>query len=59
MNIDTWRSTSAEQADGAEQSCLCIVHFQREQLAGKGKHQVCEGSKPCVVHLSAVQGQSV
>lgn len=53
------RSTSTQQADGAEQSCLCIVHLEGKQLVGEGEHQVRQRSKPSVVHLGAVQGQTV
>lgn len=55
----TRRSTSAEQADGAEQPCLRVVHLQRQQLVGEGEHQVRERPEAGVVHLCAVEGQSV
>lgn len=58
-NKKNGRSTSTQQADGAEQSCLCIVHLEGKQLVGEGEHQVRQRSKPSVVHLGAVQGQTV
>lgn len=52
-------STSTQQADGAEQARLCIVHLQREQLVSEGEHQVSERTKAGVVHLGPVQRQTV
>ena len=53
------RSTSTQQADGAEQPRLGVVHLQRQQLVGEGEHQVGERPEAGVVHLCAVQGQPV
>lgn len=51
--------TSTDEADGAEQARLRVVHLQRQQLPGKRKHQVCERAEARVVHLGPVQGQAV
>lgn len=52
-------STSTDQADGAEEACFCVVHFQGQKLASKSKHQVCERSEASVVHLRPIQSQTI
>lgn len=51
--------TSTYEADGAEESCFSIIHLKWQQLVGKCKDQVCKGSKACIMHLSAVEGQAI
>ena len=51
--------TSADEADGAEQACLCVVHLQWQELPSEGKDEVCEGPEAGIVHLSPVQGQPI
>lgn len=51
--------TSTYEADGTEESCFSVIHLERQQLVSKGKDQVCERAKACIVHLSAVERQAV
>lgn len=51
--------TSADEADGAEQPGLSVVHLQGQELPRKGEDEVCKGPKAGVVHLGTVQGQPV
>ena len=51
--------TSADEADGAEQPCLCVIHLQWQELPSKGKDEVCEGPEASIVHLGPVQGQPI
>lgn len=53
------RFTSTDEADGAEQPRLCVVHLQRQQLTSEGKHQFCEWTKAGIVHLCPVKSQAV
>lgn len=46
--------TSTQQTDGAEEPGLCVVHLQRKELVGKGKHQVGKGTEAGVVHLISI-----
>lgn len=46
-------STSRDKADGAEEATLCVVHLQRQQLAGEREDMVSQRSKAGVVDLSA------
>lgn len=51
--------TSTDEADGAEQACLCVIHLQGQQLTSKSKDQVCEWTKASIMHLGPVQSQAV
>lgn len=51
--------TSRDEADGAEEATLCVVHLQWQQLAGERKDVVGQRSKAGVVDLSAGQSQTV
>lgn len=51
--------TSWDETNGAEQTRLCVVHLDGQQLVGKREHQVSERAEARVVHLSPVQGQSI
>lgn len=53
------RSTSTDEADGAEEARLCVVHLQGQKLTSERKHQICEGSEAGIVHLCPVQGQTI
>lgn len=52
-------STSRDETDGAEEAALCVVHLQRQQLAGECEDLIRQRSKPGIVDLSAGQGQPV
>lgn len=56
--VKSW-STSTQQTDGAEKPCLCIIHLQRKELVGESENQVCQWTEASVVHLCAVQCQTV
>ena len=51
--------TSRDQADGAEEPALRVVHLQRQQLSGESENLICERPESGVVDLSAGQGQAV
>lgn len=51
--------TSGDKTDGAEESCLCVVHLNGQQLVGKSEHQIGEWAEASVVHLRSVEGQPV
>lgn len=51
--------TSGDQADGAEEAALRVVHLQGQQLAGEREDVVGQRSKAGIVDLSAGQGQTV
>lgn len=51
--------TSTDEADGTEQTSLCVIHLQWQELPSKGKDEVCEGPKAGVVHLGPVQSQPI
>jgi len=53
------RSTSGDQADGAEEPALRLVHLQGQQLAGKSEHLVGERTEPGVVDLGPGEGEPV
>lgn len=52
-------STSTDEADGAKESSLGVVHLEWEELAGEGKHEVSEGAEPGVMHLCPVECQTI
>lgn len=52
-------STSGDEADGAEETTLSVVHLQGQQLASEREDVVGQRSKAGVVDLSAGQGQTV
>lgn len=51
--------TSRDEADGRQQSRLRVVHLDGQQLVGESEHQICERPEAGVVHLCAVQRQTV
>ena len=53
------RNTSRHQTDGAKKAALCVIHFQWQELAGKGEHQVSEGPKASIVDLVAGKCQAI
>ncbi len=56
FNIIASCNTSTNEADGAEEASLRIVHLKRQKLTSKGKHQVSERTEASIMHLSPVEG---
>lgn len=52
-------STSRDEADGAEEPTLCVVHLQWQQLASERENLIRQRPESSVVDLSAGQGQAV
>ncbi len=51
--------TSGDEADGRQQSRLRVVHLDGQELVGEGEHQLCQRAEASVVHLCAVQRETV
>lgn len=55
----TKKLTGTDEADCAEEACLCVIHFKWQQLTSKSKHQVCEWAEASIMHLGPVKSQAI